>query len=335
MSEKIKTAIIGCGDIAGGYDEKKTAEGIFSHAGVYRAFSNIEISAAFDTDQQRLSEFCKYWSIPQQCRDLEELVSNKYDIISVCTPDDTHYAVMDRIINKQCTKYIWAEKPLTTSAETAQKVIEKAKEKNIGLWLNNQRRWEPCHLSMAEKIKQGYIGELIQAQGYHVKGTVHIGCTIIDTLRMLCGDIAWVLAYPPFDKGSYGRDKSLRGILGFKTGSTANIVGCDGNNYTYSIFELDIIGTKGRVKIEDNGDCIKVYESKEYRHYPGFQELQLVDEIKTEMNWSVKYCLQSLLDDLSKNSFSTYFAEQGLEDLLVVDALKQSAKEEGKKVFIK
>jgi predicted dehydrogenase len=332
MSTLLKTAIIGCGDIAGGYDEKKTGEGVFSHAGAYREFDNIEITAAFDVDKERLAAFSKYWGVKKQCETLEQLLSEKYDIVSVCTPDNTHYEIMRKVIEHESAKYIWAEKPLTVSADTARSVIEAAKERNIGVWLNNQRRWEPCHLALQKKIASGGIGDIVQAVGYYVKGITHIGCTIIDTLRLLCGNINWVLAYLPFDKGSYGEDKSLRGILGLANGATANVVGCDSNVYTYSIFEIDIIGTKGRIKIEDNGDFIKVYEAKEYRHYPGFQELSLVKETETEMKWAVKYCLESLLKELSHQSVSVFYAEEGLKDLEVIDALKQSAQQGGKKI---
>ncbi len=331
----IKTAIIGCGDIAGGYDEVKQSDGVFTHAGAYREFPDIQIVAAFDTKKERLKSFCQYWKVEKPCATLEELLNGSYDIVSVCTPDMTHAEVMDAILKRNCTKYIWAEKPFTVSFDSAQQIIDKAKEKKVGLWLNNQRRWEPCHLKIKSLIEENAIGNIIHVNGYYVKGITHIGCTVVDTLRLLCGEVEWVMAYPPFEQGSYGQDKSLRGVLGFGNGITANIVGCDRDAYTYSIFEIDIIGTEGRIKIEDSGDMIRIYKLKEYSHYPGFKELVFCEERVTELKWAVKYCLGTLRDDVLEDRRSTFFAQEGLKDLRVIEWLKESAANGGIKCAVK
>lgn len=332
MSAKIKTAIIGCGDIAGGYDERKKGEGVFTHAGAYCESPEIEIVAAFDINPKRLDAFCKFWQVGKTCYSLEELLKEKYDIVSVCTGDALHYELLEKILDSGSASYIWAEKPFTHSAETAGKIISKARKLNVGLWLSNQRRWDPGHLALREKIHGGDIGSLLHANGYYVKGITHIGCTMIDTLRFLCGEVVWAEAFPPFDCGSYGGDYSLRGILGFADGATATIAGCDGNEYVYSLFELDIIGTHGRVRIEENGDIISLYQAVEYDHYPGFKELKLVEKSETQMLWAMKYGLELLLKDMSEGNSSVAFAEEGLRDLIVVDALKQSAEQGGLRI---
>lgn len=327
----IKTAIIGCGEIAGGYDERKKSEGVFTHAGAYKSISGIEIDAAFDINPSRLSEFCRFWKVKRQCTSIDDLLFDKYDIVSVCTSDNTHEEIMEKVIEAGCTKYIWAEKPLTNSVVGAEKVLRMAKEKAIGIWLSNQRRWEPGHITARKLIQEGRIGNVIHATGYYVKGIVHIGCTIIDTLRFLIGEVSWVQAFPPFDGGSHGSDHSLHGILGFKNGPTACIIGCDLNTYVYSIFEIDIIGTHGRIKIDENGDFIYIYKPMDYKHYPGFEELKLVENIDTEMKWSMKFGLEFLLKDLRENRITYHFAEEGIKDLQVIESLKLSAEKRGER----
>ncbi|MBF0557347.1 MAG: Gfo/Idh/MocA family oxidoreductase [Nitrospirae bacterium] len=332
MRQTIRTAIIGCGDIAGRNDEQKKTNGIFTHAGAYRAFPEIEIAAAFDVNRARLDEFCDYWKVAKGVSSLEELLRDRYDIISVCTGDDSHHEVMEKILEAGSAGYIWAEKPLANTAARAKKVISMAREKNVGLWLSSQRRWEPCHLQIRQKLSEGMIGNIIHVNGYYVKGITHIGCTLINTMRFLCGDIDWAMAFPPFDAGSYGADPSMRGIMGFKSGATASITGCDADEYVYSIFELDIMGTNGRIRIEENGDVIYVYEAREYDNYQGFKELKLIQKIETEMKWSMKYGLGMLMKDMSEGKRSAFFAEEGLADMLIVEALKHSAASGGTRV---
>lgn len=328
----LRVAIIGCGDIAGGYDERKQGEGIFSHAGAYRSENDIELVCAFDTDLERLTAFCSYWNIPGTCHDFEELFRGRYDMVSLCTPDPTHYPIMKRLIEEGCTRYIWTEKPFTTEVLEAKSILSAAKERRIGLWLSNQRRWEPGHIRARAYITEGNIGQVVHANAYYVKGITHIGCTAVDTVRFLCGEISWVMAYPPFNVGSYDDDYSLSGILGIEKGGTVNVVGCDSAGYSYSIFEIDILGTKGRVRIEENGDEISFFASKEYGHYPGFMELKLVEKFETEMKWSMRYGLQLMLGDMRKGLYSTELAEEGYRDLLVTEAIKRSAYRGGNRV---
>jgi len=331
----VKAGIIGCGDIAGGYDQKKSEDGVFSHAGAYRSDARLDIVAAFDVDHKKLENFCSFWDIGIACHSLEEILSQQLDIISLCTPDDTHERMLEMIVASGCCQHIWCEKPLTTSAEGAKRVIRQAIIKGVSLWLTNQRRWEPAHLELKKGLAAGVIGEIVHITAYYVKGITHIGCTAIDTIRFLCGEVAWVAALPPFRGGSYGEDPSLRGVLGLESGATASLIGCDLRKYVYSLFEIDIVGTHGRIRIENNGDKIMVYGLKSYIHYPGFMELQVCESIDTQMKWSMKYRLDSILQHVLAEVHSTAEAEEGMMDLIVIDALKRSAAENGVKLFLK
>lgn len=334
MKKKLKVAIIGCGDIAGGYDEHKNDSGIFSHVGAYRSFPDIEIVNAFDTNARKLNSFCHYWGIKKHSGSLNDLLKDKYDILSVCTPDHTHEFIIERIINSGSCRYIWAEKPLATTAIAAEKIVRMAKKNNIGLWLSNQRRLEPQHQILRERILNSDFGKPLHVTGYYVKGITHIGCTLIDTMRFILGEIAWVMAFPPFNSGSFGNDFSLRGVVGFCGGVTASIIGCDERKYKYSIFELDIICSNGRIRIEESGDFINSYAPKEYDYYPGFKELKLVDRIRTNMKWSMKYCLGALLKELQRGAVVNYLAQEGFYDLRVIEAFKRSAEKGGIKVAL-
>lgn len=331
----MKAGIIGCGDIAGGYDQRKNGDdGVFSHAGAYRTDARVHIVAACDVDQKKLEDFCRFWNIGTKCHSLAEMLDQQFDIISLCTPDDTHESLLEMIIASGCCQHIWCEKPLTTFAEGAKRVIRQARLKGISLWLTNQRRWEPAHLELKKRLIDGVIGEIVHITVYYVKGITHIGCTAIDTIRFLFGEVAWVAALPPFQVGSYGDDPSLRCVLGLESGATANLIGCDLRKYIYSLFEIDIVGTHGRIRIKNNGDTIMMYGLKEYIHYPGFMELQVCESIDTQMKWSMKYRLDSILQQVLAGGHSIAEAEEGMMDLMVIDALKRSAAANGVKLFL-
>lgn len=334
MNNPVKTAIIGCGDIAGGYDERKAGDGIFTHAGAYASLPGVEIDAVFDINSDRLDDFCAYWPVRKKCSSLNNLLKGSYDIISVCTPDDTHEEIIKRILNAGCTRFIWTEKPLTTTVQGAEEIVKRAVKASAGLWLTNQRQWEPAHLKISAMIKEKAFGELVYCSIYYVKGITHIGCTAINTMRLLCGEIEWVRAFLPYEEGSYGDDHSLRGILGFTNGVTGSIIGCDRKKYTYSVFEIDIMCTLGRVRILENGDIINVYKVKEYSHYSGFGELVLTDSLNADLKWSMNRGLEMLLEFLRDHETPVSSACEGVRDLKVVEALKLSAKMNGTEVSL-
>lgn len=307
MSKKkrtgIKAAIIGCGDIAGGYDEKSNDKGTYSHAGAYQA-CGVPIIAAMDVRTQRLRKFATFWEVPNIFHDLSDLLSyNQYDFISVCTPDDTHYPIIKEVLLKRPPKIIWAEKPLAVKPNEAKELVEIAQKKKVGLRVTYHRRWEPEHKKLKLFIEKGKLGKITSAVGYYVKGLIHVGTTVIDTLRFLIGEVKQSWSLPSQNKGPFPDSPSTGLIMQFENGCQALVQGIDGDQYTYSLFELDIIGTHGRIRILDNGDVFEVYELVPYRHYEGFSELKLKERSETKMLQAMKYGLDLMLESIENGTW--------------------------------
>ena len=57
MSEPFSVLIVGCGAIAGGYDEHGTQEVLLTHAGAYSQDSRFRIRACVEPDSDRRKQF--------------------------------------------------------------------------------------------------------------------------------------------------------------------------------------------------------------------------------------------------------------------------------------
>ena len=297
--DSMRAALIGCGQIAGRYDETSRDDGIYSHAGAYRT-CGIKMEAAFDTDFERLEKFSRHWNISRPCRTLEELLQVNYDIVSVCTPDTTHYSVIKTILSSAYPpKIIWAEKPLAMNAAEAKELVDLAQAVGTGMRVSYQRRWDPGHQKIKAWLQDGGLGIPLTAAGYYVKGLIHIGTTVVDTLRFLLGEVSESFLISS-QRGSYPGDLSSSLFLKFPSGCEAVIQGVDGPQYTYSLFEIDILGTQGRIRILDNGDTAEIYEVVECKHYPGFCELKKNQTWKTQMSYAMKYGLEAMIKDLQE-----------------------------------
>lgn len=320
--------IIGCGNIAGGYDENLKEPGVYTHAGGFKKSGKIQIKAAADPDMERLQSFAEYWGVDKIYPSYDELIrEGPYDIVSVCTPDRTHYEIIARIIENKAAKVIFAEKPLTMSLAEANQVIQAADSAGIKIILNSQRRWEPHHIKLRDSLKNGSIGAIQSVCAYYVKGLFHIGCAVVDTIRYLIDDVESVLALPPSNCGSLPDDPTMDCILFLKNGAKAVMLGCDLYGQKYGIFEMDIIGTEGRVKYEDEGHRFYFYEVEEFSHYSNFQELveKPEKETITELNLAVYRVVEyitKLLQTGGKDT--TNSASEGLKDILIVESIKRS-----------
>lgn len=324
---KYKAAIIGCGQIAGGYDENKKTSGIFSHAGAYKKVSSIELIACADINQKRLKEFSNFWKAPLIYSNYKEMLGKEnLDILSICVPDNLHYQViLDALKLNKKIKLIFAEKPLAASYNEAKEIIKLADRKRIKIIINNQRRFEEKHREIRDFIKDKNFGSLTASSAYYVKGIIHIGCTIIDLARFLFGKIKKVQALPPANLGSYGKDKSLDFILFLANGSKVMVQSADKFGYNYSIFELDLLFEKGRIKICNNGDDIYISNLKDYRHYPGFKELKETKRIKTNLKYSilneVKLFPKIISREIKNYENNVY---ESMKDLKIIEAIMES-----------
>lgn len=316
----LKAAIIGCGDIAGGYDEKSTDNGIYSHAGAYRA-CGVKIAAVFDVDVFRARAFAEYWGAERVCERLEALYAgDEYDFVSVCTPDKTHYGIVTGFLHAGKTRIVWVEKPIASTSAEGKEMVTLAHEKRTGFRVTYQRRWEPVHKALAEEIQQGLIGDITAASGYYVKGLVHIGTTVIDTIRFLIGEPNSVLTVSSIQKGSYPGDSSTDIALVYPGGVTAVIQGIDGSEYSYSLFELDILGTRGRVRITENGDRYEIFRVAPYSHYDGFSKLKADRSGRTEMGTSMKNGLEQMIHSLHDGTWADVSdGESALRNLVLAE----------------
>jgi len=305
FADSLRVAIIGCGAMAGGYDESKCDDGVFTHAGAYRA-CGIPVHSAFDVDQERLDEFAAFWNVKNKYHDLDSLLASaNFDVVSVCAPDSFHYPIIMDVLRKSSPKVLWLEKPITLKVRGAEDIIRAAAEKKVGIRVTYQRRWEPVHQRIRRVIENGEIGQITTANGYYVKGLLHIGTTMIDTMRLLLGECK----ASKILRGRHGTAEASGNLClefegPYSKGAYVSIHGVDAEEYTYSLFELDIIGTKGRIKLLDNGDIYEIYGLTEYRHYPGFKALTLKERGNTEMGHSIVRGLKEVLLSLQDGTNS-------------------------------
>ncbi|SOE19523.1 Predicted dehydrogenase [Spirosomataceae bacterium TFI 002] len=89
----------------------------------------------------------------------EELLADpELDLISICTPNFTHFEYAKRVL--EAGKHVLVEKPMTATYEEAQILVELAKSKNKVLTVYQNRRFDSDFMTLQRVIQSGMLGEI-------------------------------------------------------------------------------------------------------------------------------------------------------------------------------
>lgn len=135
-----------------------------SHAATLSAMPGLELVAVCDLVPELLDDFKTAWAdeLPgaNTYTDYREmLASEDLDILVVATSDNRH---TDIVVDgaEAGVKGILCEKPLATSLEDADRMIEVCEERGVPLHVNHNRRWNPLMHMVRDEIRSGLIGKL-------------------------------------------------------------------------------------------------------------------------------------------------------------------------------
>lgn len=328
MNTMLSVAIIGTGQIAGGYDQAKltqNVQGVFTHAGAYGKCGKFCLETVCDIDERLATAFQMHWGFAKRTNKIEDICTGFHDVISVCTPDATHYRMLKSIIEAKCCKCIFIEKPIAQTLEQIQEIIELAAVNKIAIIVNFQRRFDSALADIREKFVNNGT-RLLAANGYYIKGLDHIGTTMLDTITYMVGYPKAVLAYNRIFNRQI-RDETYEFVL-FYTDFNITVKTVDSEKYEYSyhIFELDFLLRDERICINDNSRQVESRKLADYV-YSGVRVLddhhavQSVTQYDNSMLSSVEY----IYDVVTGNCPHTINTPQNAYNIkLIIEKIKHS-----------
>lgn len=159
-STPLRVLIVGCGNIAGGFDLGRSAGYLpYTHTGAYTRDGRFDLAACVEPDDKRRSDFMAAWGVSTGFRSIEEALGsgNQFDVISICSPTDCHAHDLETALRLQ-PKLIFCEKPLTTSAAESKRLVAECAQLNIPLAVNYTRRWDADVSKLQADMQAGRRG---------------------------------------------------------------------------------------------------------------------------------------------------------------------------------
>ena len=268
---KYRAGIVGCGRIGSEFDDDPKRKVISTHAGAYSAVDEVELVAVCDLNKERLKKCGKRWHVPSLYQDYGEMLGKEgLDILSICTWNSTHLEIVKEAVNSG-VKAIFCEKPIADSLKNADEMIKLCNEKKVILQIDHQRRFDKFHQEIRSFLQNGNLGRIQQITFYYTSGIANTGSHMFDLLRFFFGDVAWVQATYSRNKSPNPNDPNIDGVMKFRDGTFCAIQACDVQEFL--IFEMDCIGTKGRLNITHSGFDVEFYEVRESEIFSGYKEI--------------------------------------------------------------
>jgi len=319
---KYRAALIGCGNIGSLYAEDPLIKGIYTHAEAYVVCENVELVALCDVNKENLLKCAERWNVSSVYSNVEKLLAEQHpEIVSLCTPDKTHADLLDIILKTPGVRAVLAEKPLALDSGSAERLVHLAKKQDVILAVNYSRRYSTGHIQLKKIIQSGEIGSIQSVSGFYTKGLFHNGTHWLDLARWLIGEIKSVQGFNI--NNANPTDPTLNAWLKFENGAEGFLYGLDAE--AFSLFEMDIMGTKGRIRLIDSGHRVEFFEVAKSSYYSGYKTIQKTHEQEGELGNTLLHAVNDLVTCLELKLQPQCSGADALVALNIATAIVKSA----------
>lgn len=268
----LRTVIVGCGRIAGGFDEGRTGGAVLTHAGAYTRHRGFALVACVEPDAERRAAFMKAWSVPAGFASLEQCLASgtEIDVASVCTPTPRHAADLGLLLDSPVPA-VFCEKPVSDDVAAAATLVEGFARAGKRLAVAHNRRWDERLARLRQDIADGRWGPVRAAIGVYNKGVLNNGSHMVDLAQFLIGPLT--LKAVTGSRVDHNRDDpTVEAVLSGPEGATVHLVGADSRDY--AVFELRILAEQGAIEIEQSGFALRLRRAVPSQRYSGYRELE-------------------------------------------------------------
>ena len=321
---KFRCAVIGCGRIGCGFDDNSNDNIIRTHAGSYFKNHYTKLVALCDIDESKLQKYGKKYGVSGlYTKSSEMLAKENIDCVSICTLVDTHLDLV-REVSKYNIKGIFLEKPISNSVQNAKKIIDICKKNRITLIIDHQRRFDPFYNSVRQLIQKKRIGDIQLINVYYGSGISNTGSHMFDLLRFIFGEIRSVKANFSKNESINNLDPNIDASLEFEDGTICRVQALDYRSY--SLFEMDILGSLGRIKLNLISNEIEYFQvaTKNSLVYKNLIPLKI--RIKKSKQSAIQLGVQNLVSSIRSGNEPKCTGKDGYLSLELIVASIISSK---------
>jgi predicted dehydrogenase len=286
------------------------------HSRIFSELHNTELKAIADLNKDKAKAVAEKFGAKNYYAGYSEMLADsEIKAVSIATPDFLHKdAVVDAAI---AGKHILVEKPLATTLEEADQMVEAVKKSGVKLMVDYFARWLPAYVTTKSILSSGDIGEVVTANA-RKDDTIFVATELIswasktspamflsthdiDAVKWFIGqDVDEV--YATGRKGvlsSKGVDTydAIQAIVKFHGGASAVFQSSwlYPNSYPTLVDSfVQLIGSKGSLMIDRNRQNLEVCTDAKYR----FQDSNIISgSLRGPMRLSLEHFVDCVIND--------------------------------------
>ena len=141
------------------------------HVRAYVQHPSAELVGICDLDESRAKQVAEEFGVPRWYGNLDDLLAEDLDGLSVATPDTSHAAVTIKAAKKGV--HVLVEKPLATTIEECEKMIAAAAANGVFLMVDWHNRWNPPCFHAWKAVRNGELGDIHYIY-YRISDTIYV-----------------------------------------------------------------------------------------------------------------------------------------------------------------
>ena len=245
------------------------------HCSALAAIERANICAVADVNEKVLTSTAAQYKATPYIDVKQMLAHPDLDAVIVATPDDLHRDAC--VLAAQAGKHILVEKPIATTMEDAEAIIQSADSAGVKLMVGFSLRFSLHYLQAKKVASEGTLGDLVSifarrenviSQPERLKGRcgvlMFLGTHDFDAMR-------WIVGSEPVNVYSqastsvpspYPIENETFSIIRFANG----VVGCaqigwylPDQHPAGRDFKMDLIGSKGSLNLDQMRQGIEIY----------------------------------------------------------------------------
>ncbi len=125
----------------------------------FMASKKNEMVACCDLNEKRLDYIKGLYPTVEVTTDCKSVITNPdIDLITVCTPVDTHYKIAKAALENG--KHVLIEKPMTSSIKEAEELINLAEQKNLKIFVDHTFLFTGAVRKIKDIVSSGELGDM-------------------------------------------------------------------------------------------------------------------------------------------------------------------------------
>ncbi|SDO01489.1 Gfo/Idh/MocA family protein [Ensifer sp. YR511] len=329
MRRKFRIAVIGAGFMGS------------MHAQIFANEPRAELIAVVDQNIDRAKAVAKELgsNVKAYASHEELLAAEELDLVSICTPDHLHLEPALAIAAKGINLFV--EKPIASTIEDAQKIVDACKVANVKLGIGYLLRFDPRYYKARELITSGQIGAPIhiyaRRNSARTEGPKRYAGTLPLALHVTVHDVDMVLwmleGQTPVSVyaqqtdillGSIGTQDTIAGIVRFSGGTVVNFESAwslpAGARHMIDA-RMELIGTEGSFEVQCGDSGLYFADNQTSREI----DTQHWPIIEGRVGGDLKLQLGSVLEWLDGGPSQVASGEEAIRSLELTRALIRSA----------